>query len=145
VPLRARLDRPTPRITAGRSLAGLAHTAIDLSDGLGADLAHICHASNVAAEVWLTQLPASPDLTALYPDASARWHFQVSGGDDYELCVTAVPEQREQIQAKLAAYGVPLTRIGRIHATSTPEVRLMDANNTRWQPERAGFMHFATD
>jgi len=140
--LRARLDRPTPRVLAGRALAGLAHAAIDLSDGLAADLQHLCRASAVAAEVWLPHLPTSPALSALAADPRARWRWQVSGGDDYELCFTAPPDQREALSAQLAATGVPITRIGCIHATPAGEVRLLDEQQRRWQPGRAGFVHF---
>jgi len=140
--LRARLDRPTPRVEAGRALAGLAHAAIDLSDGLAADLLHVCRASAVAADIWLPQLPTSQALSALTADPHARWRWQVSGGDDYELCFTASPDLRETLSARLAAIPVPLTRIGRIHAAAVAEVRLLDTQHTAWQPQRAGFVHF---
>jgi len=140
--LRARLDRPSPRVAAGRALAGLAHAAIDLSDGLAADLQHLCRASAVTARIWLPQLPTSPELSALATDPHARWRWQVSGGDDYELCFTAAPALREALSARLADTGIPVTRIGRIHAGPLAEVRLLDEQQRRWQPGRAGFVHF---
>jgi len=140
--LRARLGRPSPRVAAGRALVGLAHAAIDLSDGLAADLQHLCRASAVAARVWLPQLPTSPELSALAVDPRTRWHWQVSGGDDYELCFTAPPDQREVLSARLAATGVPITRIGCIDAEPVAQVRLLDEQHALWQPERAGFVHF---
>jgi len=143
--LRARLDRPSPRVAAGRALAGLAHAAIDLSDGLAADLQHICRASAVAAEIHLPLLPTSPELSALATDPETRWRWQVSGGDDYELCFTAPAELREQLSARLAATGVPVTRIGRIVPAPAGEVRLLDGHLSLWHPARAGFVHFQAD
>jgi len=137
----ARLDRPEPRIHAGRALAGLAHACIDISDGLVADLGHICRASALAAEVWLPTLPISPELAAL-ADAPARWHWQASGGDDYELCFTAAPADRQSVMTQLDAVGVAAARIGTLHAAAAPGVRALDENGADWQPARAGFVHF---
>jgi len=141
--LRARLDRPEPRIQAGRVLAGLAHACIDISDGLIADLGHVCRASTLAADLWLPALPTSPELAAL-ADAPARWHWQASGGDDYELCFTAAPAERDTVKARLHTAGVAATRIGRIYAATSPGVRLLDATGADWQPDRSGFVHFWT-
>src|SRR6201999_436345 len=84
----ARLNRPTPRIAQGLELRGRAHACIDVSDGLVADLGHICRASGVRAEIDAQSLPASPELlSACTPDE--RRALQLGGGDDYELCFTA--------------------------------------------------------
>jgi len=140
--LSARLNRPSPRVAAGRALAGLAHAAIDLSDGLSADLAHICRASAVAAEVWLPLLPTSPELAALQADTDTRWRCQVSGGDDYELCFTAPPARREELQARSGSTGTPITRIGRIIESAAHTVCLLTRNGGHWQPPQPGFVHF---
>jgi len=139
--LRARLDRPEPRIQAGRVLAGLAHACIDISDGLVADLGHVCRASTLAADLWLPALPTSPELAAL-ADAPARWHWQASGGDDYELCFTTAPADRQAVMMQLDAAGVTATRIGTLHAAAVPGVRALDEDGTDWQPARTGFVHF---
>jgi thiamine-monophosphate kinase len=138
--LRARLDRPTPRIGAGLALAGVAHAAIDLSDGLLADLGHVCFESGVAAEVALDALPASPLLSERF-DARARIALQATGGDDYELCCTAAPAQREAIAGIAVRCDVPLTRIGRIVAGTG--VRALRADGSEWHPERSGYVHFS--
>jgi thiamine-monophosphate kinase len=137
--LRARLDRPLPRVAAGLALAGLAHAAIDVSDGLLADLGHACTASGVGAEIELDALPASPALLAAF-DATARNGLQAGGGDDYELCITAAPGQREAIASAIRDCGTQLTRIGRIVAATG--VRALRADGNEWIPERTGYVHF---
>jgi len=142
--LRSRLERPSPRIQAGLTVAERARAGIDVSDGLLADLAHICRASALAAEIWLPTLPASPELAALPITAETRWQWQVSGGDDYELCFTAAPACGDEIQARLRKIAVPVTRIGRMLDASTHEVRVLMEDGTRWQPPHTGFVHFST-
>ena len=107
-----RLNRPTPRVELGKALRGVATAAIDISDGLLADLSHILEQSHVAAEIDSSQIPCSDALLALIPDQPKRVQLMATGGDDYELCFT-VPAHRiddvQQISAKLA---LPLTQIG---------------------------------
>lgn len=136
--LKARLDRPMPRIAAGQRLAGLASSCIDVSDGLLADFAHVCQRSNVGAEIELLRLPASPELSAWQEDL--RWSLQASGGDDYELCFTAAPRNRELIVQALDFAGVVGTRIGRTVAGSG--VQAFDAEGKPWNPVRPGYEHF---
>lgn len=133
--LRARLDRPTPRVALGHALRGLASACIDVSDGLLADLGHLCAASGVGAEVEVDALPASPAIAVAF-DAEARRRLQATGGDDYELCFSAQPAQREAIAALPGT-----TRIGRIVAGDG--VRATTATGQPWQPARAGYQHFA--
>jgi thiamine-monophosphate kinase len=111
--LRARLERPTPRVELGRALCGLASACIDVSDGLLADLAHVCRASGVGAEIDLDALPASAALRAAF-DAGERRILQATGGDDYELCFTVPRARRDAVAALAEALALPLTRIGRI-------------------------------
>ena len=136
--LRQRLDRPTPRIAAGRRLSGLAHACIDVSDGLLADLAHICENSGVGAEIKLAELPASADLAAM--ESSRRWDWQACGGDDYELCFTASSRNRELIVQALDFTDVSATRIG--HVVPTQGVRAFDADAQEWRPSSGGYQHF---
>lgn len=136
--LRQRLDRPTPRVAAGRRLSGVVHACIDISDGLLADLAHICENSGVGAEIRLVDLPASADLLPV--DSTRRWSWQACGGDDYELCFTAPPRNRELIVQALDFTDVSATRIGRIVAAQG--VRALDADAQDWRPPRRGYEHF---
>ena len=138
--LRARLDRPSPRVAAGVALAaGIASAAIDVSDGLIADLGHVCAASGVGADIELAALPASAALSSRF-GAEARRALQASGGDDYELCFTAPASRRAAIEALAADCATPATRIGRIVAGD--RVRALLPGGGDWTPPRAGHVHF---
>lgn len=136
--LRARLDRPTPRVEAGRGLLGLATACVDVSDGLLADLAHLCARSGVGAQVQLDQLPVSRALSRFKPQV--RWAWQAGGGDDYELCFTAAPQRADEVRAALDFAGVPGARIG--HIVAGQGVRALDPSGAPWLAPRAGYDHF---
>ncbi|WP_407354090.1 thiamine-phosphate kinase [Luteimonas sp. R10] len=138
--LRLRLDRPQPRLAAGAALAGIAHACIDVSDGLLADLGHVCAASRVGAEVRIDALPASDALCERFA-GDARRELQAAGGDDYELCFTAPPDARDAVARVGFEADVAVTRIGRIVAGDG--VRARDGGGRTWRPRRAGYAHFA--
>ena len=138
--LRLRLDRPTPRVAAGLALAGIAHACIDVSDGLLADLGHVCRASRVGAELDVDALPSSEALLTAF-DVAARRELQATGGDDYELCFTAPKTARLAVEDAMRACDVPATRIGRITADAG-KIVLRDAAGAPWSPPRAGYVHF---
>lgn len=106
-PLLQRLRYPTPRVALGRELRGLATAAIDISDGLVADLGHILRASAVDAEIHLELLPA---VTLADPQQALDW--ALAGGDDYELCFTVPPELRGRLETVVARLGLPVAYIG---------------------------------
>jgi len=137
--MRDRLDRPTPRIAAGLRLRGLAHGCVDVSDGLFADLGHICSRSGVGAEIELSQLPASSALAGF--DHALRWRHQATGGDDYELCFTVPAALRAEVRQALDLAETGVTRIGRIVAGQG--VRALEPDGSPWQPQRSGYQHFA--
>ncbi|WP_028454795.1 thiamine-phosphate kinase [Chitinilyticum litopenaei] len=134
----ARLDCPTPRVALGQRLRGIAHAALDISDGLAGDLRHICAASGCAAELWLAALPAAACLAEL--PMALRHEALLSGGDDYELCFTAPPARRAVLQALATELRLPLTRVGCLRAGQGVHV-LHDGQDIRWQ--HGGFDHFA--
>ena len=138
--LRARLDRPTPRVAAGRALAGIATACVDVSDGLLADLGHVCARSHVAAHLDVDALPASAALREAFGEAD-RIALQASGGDDYELCFTAPADASADIDAVSARLGLQITRIGRIVAGEG--VHPVDAKSQPWSSPRRGYDHFA--
>src|SRR5688572_6500609 len=137
--LRWRLDRPTPRVDAGLALRGIAHAAVDVSDGLLADLGHVLAASGLGARLDLGRLPTSRTLADHF-DERRRWELQLAGGDDYELCFTASPADALAIEQALAGFDVTATAIGHLVAghgivCTTPE-------GDAYQPPFAGFDHF---
>jgi len=138
--LMERLNRPTPRIAQGLALRGRASACIDVSDGLLADLGHVCAASGVGAEIDVDNLPSSAALLAA-ADASTRRAFQLSGGDDYELCFTAPDATAAALLGDLARTGCAATRIGRIVADAG--VRARDGAGNPVILPQAGWEHFA--
>ncbi|PJK00469.1 thiamine-phosphate kinase [Lysobacteraceae bacterium NML91-0213] len=139
--LRTRLDRPTPRVALGLALSGLATAAIDISDGLLADLGHLLAASRVGAEVDVDALPASTALHAACADAELRRGLQAGGGDDYELCFTAPPALHDAVRAAAVRVGIPVTPIGRMRPGGALQCRT--ASGDPWTGTRAGYEHFA--
>ena len=132
-----RLNRPTPRLAAGIALRDQAHACVDVSDGLLADLGHICAASGVGAEIDVALLPRSSALLGLYDDTTAM-QFALSGGDDYELCFCVPASRLVQVQADLSRLGGGATRIGRIVAGEGVRVRghdgaWLDVASTGWE------------
>ena len=109
-PLQKRLDYPTPRCQLGAALKGLAHSMIDVSDGLAQDLGHILKASQVGAKLQLENLPISPALHALSDEQ--KWQYALAGGDDYELCFTISLQNYEKLLQK--QLDVSISMIGTI-------------------------------
>jgi thiamine-monophosphate kinase len=138
---RERMDRPQPRLALGMALRGIASAAIDVSDGLLGDLAHVLDASHVGATI---ELAAAVKLLASaqalnWPDERVQ-DLVFAGGDDYELAFTAPPQHRAAVAAAAAQTGTQVTRIGRVEAN--PGLRLVDAQGQAVQRRFAGFDHF---
>lgn len=111
---------------------------MDISDGLLADLGHLCERSGVGARLLLAALPAMPRSDGI--DALACLGWQFGGGDDYELCFTAAPQHRDAVMQAMEFAKVAATRIGQIVAT--PGVVVHDAEGNPWQPPQRGYQHF---
>ena len=139
--LRHRLDRPTPRVNVGTALRGIANAAIDISDGLAADLSHILHASKLGAEIEVCRLPMSKLLLDHFPKDQQRYQLQLGGGDDYELCFTAPAHLSMAIEEALAECDVVGTVIG--HVTNGSELKCFDENGELFVLEKKGFEHFS--
>ncbi len=147
---RLRMEQPTPRVALGLALRGIATAAIDVSDGLLGDLAHILKASRVGARI---ELSNATNLIANY--ANSTWansqfdsqlteklylEYVLAGGDDYELAFTAPPANREAILHGAVQAGVRVTRIGRIEAEAG--LRLVDAQGSCVSNTFGSFDHF---
>jgi thiamine-monophosphate kinase len=138
----AALQQPTPRVELGLALQQrrLASAAIDVSDGLLADLGHIAERSGVDAELFDNQLPRLP----IGADPRFARHCQLAGGDDYELVFTAPAAKRHQLAELAAQLELPLWRIGRI-VDGGGEVHLLDESGNALPLAGKGFDHFAQD
>ena len=136
--LAGRLDLPEPRVPAGMVLRGIATSAIDVSDGLAADLGHVLRASGVGASVETPRLPLSPALLAAFGRERAT-DLALAGGDDYELAFT-VPPERERLLAE-ATLEVPVSRIGTIERGTG--LRCLGADGMA-RPAPRGYEHFVT-
>ena len=136
--LAGRLDLPEPRVPAGMALRGIATSAIDVSDGLAADLGHVLRASGVGASVDTARLPLSPALLAAFGRDRAT-DLALAGGDDYELAFT-VPPEREPLLAE-ATLKVPVSRIGTIEQGTG--LRCLGADGMA-RPAPRGYEHFVT-
>ena len=109
--LLGRYWRPAPRLALGQALRGVASAAIDVSDGLLADLGHLAEAGEVTVQVDAGKIPLSPALAGI----GSTFEF-VFSGDDYELCFTAPPERAAAVQRAAQACAVPCTLIGKVCA-----------------------------
>jgi thiamine-monophosphate kinase len=122
-----KLLRPTPRVALGLALRGVAHSALDLSDGLSGDLAHIAQSSMVAIEINCACLPISPEIAHLLPDQQLQ--LACVGGDDYELAFTAPRSARATIEKLSQSLDTSLSRIGNVVSQNKNNgaVRFLDA------------------
>ena len=132
------LHQPVPRVRLGQALLGTANSAIDISDGLLADVGHILQCSGVGADIQFDALPVSAAQHALPP--SLMQHCVLSGGDDYELCFTAAATQRGVVENISQHLNLPLTRIGVIVLKSGCTVRTAQGNVINIK--ESGYDHF---
>jgi len=138
-----RLNQPQPRIEEGRALGGIASCAIDISDGLLADLQHMLDASDVGAEIYLPQIPYSTKARQLlnrYPDIR---NSLLSGGDDYELCFCVATDKLQRLEQIAAENQFQFTEIGEV--SDSKELRCLDATGQAVEMDTRGYSHFAKD
>jgi thiamine-monophosphate kinase len=131
------LHQPQPRVALGLALRGIAHSAIDISDGLLADLGHILDSSGVAAEIHYTAMPVSATLRR-YPQFEKQ--AVLAGGDDYELCFTVPSSRHAEVLRIAQQLALPLSCIGNIVAGRGSVV--LDAAGLSITLEGAGYDHF---
>lgn len=133
-----RFRRPLARIQLGRTLAGLATAAIDVSDGLFADLERLLSASGLGGTIEFDALALSPELRA-YCGRERALTLALGGGDDYELCFTAPEARVAEVMQRAADTGVAVTRIGTVQAD--PELRCTDGGSPATY-RNEGYRHF---
>ena len=138
--LAGRFRLPEPRLALGAALVGVATCAIDISDGLVADLGHICEESGVAARIGADAVPLSEPARRALDAGEATIADLVTGGDDYELLFCAPQSARGAVDALGRRLGLAVTRIGAIERGEG--VTVMDARGQPLTLGRAGYTHF---
>lgn len=131
-----RLNYPMPRLEAGFVLRHYASAAIDISDGLLADLGHVLQASDVGARLDLAAIPVSHEVLS-----AGGYDLALTAGDDYELCFSVPPEKQAAMESALAQVGLNAYRIGVI--TSQTGLQCIAADGKVWQAKSVGYNHFA--
>jgi thiamine-monophosphate kinase len=134
-----RYREPRPRMGLGRALRGVAHSALDVSDGLLADLGHIAEVSGVRIEVQAHRLPLSAALQAVWGSDSAARAKAATAGDDYEIAFTVAPRFADGA-IKVAWDAAAITEIGRVVAGQG--VVLLDEAGREIRVDRLGYTHF---
>jgi thiamine-monophosphate kinase len=143
--LAGRYRLPQPRTTLGPGLIGLASAALDVSDGLVADLGHLAAVSGVAAVLEADRVPLSVAVRQAVTAAPALLATALTGGDDYEILLAAPPEADQALRRLSQESGVPLACVGRLEAPGPtgPGVTVVDGGGRPLRLERAGWNHFA--
>lgn len=139
--LARRYREPEPRTFFGPEIRGIAHAALDVSDGLMGDLAHMCAASGAGARVELAHLPLSAAAQAALSRDPALIEAVASGGDDYEILFAAPAENARQINAVAAETGVSVTRIGKL-VEARKGIVALDGEGREIPFKKAGYRHF---
>ncbi len=133
-----RMHMPLPRVQLGLALRGIAHAAIDISDGLAGDLKHVLHRSGLGATLWCDSIPVGAVLAK--QDRRLQREFCLSGGDDYELCFSAPAAHRAAVLAAAQQAATPVSRIG--YLETTPGLRIVDAQDQLQFFQLSSFDHF---
>ncbi|QOL24396.1 thiamine-phosphate kinase [Thalassotalea sp. LPB0316] len=133
-----RLEYPKPRVLAGQTIRLYASAAIDISDGLLADLTHICEQSNVGANIVLENIPLSKGMLATMGDEAAN--LALNGGDDYELLFVVAEANKGGMETALQQLGIPFSCIGQTNHTNKVTTTI---NEQAIDIKSAGFEHFS--
>ena len=136
---------PRPRVTLGPQLVGLASAALDVSDGLLADLRHICEVSELAAVIDAPRVPLSTAARAALATSAEPITTVLTGGDDYEILFTASPALLDGLTELSQTLGVPITAIGRMESTSLGkdnQITVLDESGERLNFDHGGWTHF---
>jgi thiamine-monophosphate kinase len=134
-------------VALGPRLVGLAHAAIDISDGLVADLRHLCDVSGLSATLEAVAVPLSAAARAVLALDARRRTAVLGGGDDYEVLFTAPPEAAARVAELARASGVAITAVGRLAAPATgegPGVRVLDEAGRLLTLAAEGWTHFGS-
>lgn len=136
---------PRPRVRLGPRLIGMAHAALDVSDGLLADLGHLCEASELSAVVEASRVPLSTAARAVLTTSSGHITTVLTGGDDYEILFTAPPEAVNELAELSRTFDLPITTIGRMRSPSIgkqSQITVLDESGEPLVFDRSGWTHF---
>jgi thiamine-monophosphate kinase len=136
---------PVPRVKVGPHLIGIATAGLDVSDGLVADLQHLCDVSGISAVIEAESVPLSSAARELIAIDRACLNTALTGGDDYEIVFTAAPAAVGRISELSRSTGVPITHIGRVSASSAnepPRLIVLDSTGKPLQFAATGWTHF---
>jgi thiamine-monophosphate kinase len=133
------LNRPDVSVEAGLRIREIANSAIDVSDGLIADLGHILDASHVGAEIEVKNIQLSEAMQQCVDETTA-WNYALTSGDDYKLCFTASADQHELILSTLKEINIPVSCIGKIKEEDGLQLKLPDG--TCFEPSGKPYQHF---
>ncbi|HKQ30936.1 MAG TPA: thiamine-phosphate kinase [Burkholderiales bacterium] len=137
--VRSRAERPIPRVREGMLLRRFASSAIDISDGLVADLGHVLEASGAGALIVRDRMPISDTYRKHIADVG--WDLALGGGEDYELCFTVPARHDAEFSRWQSKFGCRVTCIGEI--VSGPGLQILDAEGNTYRPSTTGYQHFA--
>ena len=137
-----RFYAPQPQVEIGLRLRGVASACIDISDGLIADLSHICQSSNVTAAINTEQLPIAPDVRDLASDNGLNW--ALFGGDDYQLCFTVSADKLDKVEQLIDCGELTASKIGTINTADDSDnlVTVLDRDNNPVAVNKQGYDHF---
>jgi thiamine-monophosphate kinase len=136
---------PQPRVRLGPRLIGIASAALDVSDGLLADLRHLCDASELAAVIEAPRVPLSTAVRAVLARNAGHIATVLTGGDDYEILFTAPPEAVNELAESSRTLDVPITPIGRMRSPSIGKQSQITVLGDSGEPlifDRSGWTHF---
>ena len=131
---------PQPRNRIAPTLRNVATSAIDISDGLAADLGHICEASGVSAQISASKIPVSDHVLSLLNTSDVTLEALLRGGDDYELLFTANPKRNREVNMLSSEFNLKISKIGTV--TTDLESVLINQDGTMLTLSRRGFRHF---
>lgn len=138
--LAGRYRLPQPRVTLGPALLGLASAAMDVSDGLVADLGHICETSGLGAVIEEASVPLSPAVGEALREHPALMETVLTGGDDYEILFTVPQAAREKVAELASRLGLKLTRVGAMRSDGA--VKVLREDGSERALDSAGWQHF---
>ena len=133
------LFKPVARVFEGMALSHFANAAIDISDGLAADLTHILEQSNVGAQIQLANIPLSKVVHDNLSEEDA-WKMALTSGDDYELCFTIPPAKQKEFEKFYSEFYSGVTLIGTI--IQEQSLHLLRDDGTEFELSELGYEHF---